>query len=993
MPSARRLNEFVSGDADGALAAQLDDAGVLAQWQARLRVSSRSAVMNRVAQERAAVVPRDHRAAADWQVFVEVVCRRSKSAMPIDTRTFAPTTLAFERLLDPWVILAAKYVRLGLRSRAERDAFDAHERDLTAMLASELSGIVARPGFALFAAERDATSPQARQGCFSRFVERELASGFARLSEHFPCTARSLAERSMFWVAQTVRLIRRLTRDLDAINTLVRPGRCVTLPARLESAGSDSHDHGQRVVVARWHDGAAVVYKPRSLAPEQLFAEMVEWLNSRTAFGLLTVPIIPRRHYGWMSYVNTGPCADHDGAHRFFERAGAVLAIAHIIGLADLHHENVIAAGEHPMLIDTEVMLRPDLPPSALDQRAAPLQYRDLMDSVMSTGLLPSLFQRPDGSGYVGGGLWAGDVAPDRSEWGWRDQNTDEMQRVRARYATEQCANVPQVAGGLGWRCASHDVERGFGVAMRAILAGRDRLLRNDGPLHGRLDLRTRLVFRPTATYSQVLGRAAAPAFQRSGLLRSIEFDVLARPAVQGLAPRGIWQVLAAERRALEVGDVPRFWIRSGARTLCDNYGMRSASFATQSGVASARTRLRDLTGDEIERQAHFVRVAYASARVRALRARQREPLSLAQHADRIADQLMALRFDDDCGSHWFALGDARSAGRFLPVDDSLGLGRSGIALFLWEWARHRTGPAARLAGEISTAVLDQVQRRLSIGAPPVDAAGVPVLGVVTGYGGMLVALDRAEGAPKVRRSIPAVVQGASQLLDANAQEWDWYSGSAGLLAACLYIARDNLALIARRDVVRIVDHVIAGVSSAMTCRSHTPQTTGMAHGLLGALLALDRARGIVNSESVTRFVEQLRRRYALARVLLASGDESLRGGWCSGRAGEALAGDVDAGAALRHVEMVQRDDLCCGNMSAIDALVERSGRDQESLAHARRIATRCADRAAQRDAYGGTPLDDSYFPSMWCGLSGIGYTWLRCEDTTVPSLLALKSQ
>jgi type 2 lantibiotic biosynthesis protein LanM len=976
----------------GALWAQLDDAGALALWPARLRVSTRRTVVNRVAQERATGVARDHRTEDDWQGFLEVVCGRSKSDLLIATRQLAPSALAFECLVDPWAMLAAEYVRRSLRSRAERDAFAAHERDLTAMLATELSGIVARPGFALFAAERDATSPSTRQGCFSRFVARERASGFARLAQLYPCTMRSLAERSMFWVTQTVRLMRRLARDLDAINSLVRPGRCVAQPAKLASAGSDSHNHGQRVIVARWHDGAAVVYKPRSLAPERLFAEMAEWLNCRTTFGLLTVPVISRRQYGWMSYVNAGPCADHDAARRFFERAGAVLAIAHILGLADLHHENVIAAGEHPILIDTEVILRPVLAPSALDQRAAPLQYSDLMDSVMSTGLMPSLFQCPDGSGFIDGGLWARDAAPDRMEWAWRDPNTDEMQRVRASIATERCVNVPQVAGEFGWRRAGHDVERGFGVAMRAILSGRDSLLRKDGPLRGRLDLRTRLVFRPTATYSQLLVRAAAPAFQRSGLLRSMEFDVLARPAVQGWA-RGIGEVLAAERRALEAGDVPRFWIRSGARTLRDNFGMRSTAFATQSGVASARTRLRDLTGEEIQRQAHFVRVAYVSAQVRASRARHCEKLSLAQHADRIADQLMALRYDDDRGSHWFAVGDARSAGRFLPVDDSLGLGRSGIALFLLEWARHRSGPAARLASEISTAVLDQVLRRLSIGALPVDAAGVPVLGVVTGYGGMLVALDRAESALQVRRSIPAVVQGASELLDANAREWDWYSGSAGLLAACLYIARDNTALIARRDVVRIVDHVIAGVSSAMTCRDHAPQTTGMAHGLLGALLALDRAKGIANSESVTRFVEQLRRRYAVARALHAPGDESLRGGWCSGRAGEALAGDVDAGAALRHVEMVQRDDLCCGNMSAIDALVERSGCDQESLTHARRIATQCADRAAHRDAYGGTPLDDSYFPSMWCGLAGIGYTWLRCEDPKVPSLLALSSQ
>ena len=37
---------------------------------------------------------------------------------------------------------------------------------------------------------------------------------------------------------------------------------------------------------------------------------------------------------------------------RFYERQGGYLALLYMLQATDFHHENLIAAGEHPVLLD-----------------------------------------------------------------------------------------------------------------------------------------------------------------------------------------------------------------------------------------------------------------------------------------------------------------------------------------------------------------------------------------------------------------------------------------------------------------------------------------------------------------------------------------------------------------------------------------------------------------------------------------------------------------
>ncbi len=104
----------------------------------------------------------------------------------------------------------------------------------------------------------------------------------------------------------------------------------------------------------------------RTCALDAAWHALVERLNRVGApVELKAVRAIARDGYGWTEFIDHAGCADDDGCQRFFRRAGAWLALFHCFAGTDMHQENMIAAGEHPVPIDLEMILQASAPDQA----------------------------------------------------------------------------------------------------------------------------------------------------------------------------------------------------------------------------------------------------------------------------------------------------------------------------------------------------------------------------------------------------------------------------------------------------------------------------------------------------------------------------------------------------------------------------------------------------------------------------------------------------
>src|SRR5207237_181916 len=115
---------------------------------------------------------------------------------------------------------------------------------------------------------------------------------------------------------------------------------------------------GRAAAVLRFGD-AALFYKPRSVHGEAIWGDLAAHAIGRAlGLDLRTPRVSEHGTFGFMELVVHAPCSTVAAVQRCYRRYGGLLALAHGLGTCDLHHENVIVAGEHPIVVDAETILK-----------------------------------------------------------------------------------------------------------------------------------------------------------------------------------------------------------------------------------------------------------------------------------------------------------------------------------------------------------------------------------------------------------------------------------------------------------------------------------------------------------------------------------------------------------------------------------------------------------------------------------------------------------
>src|SRR5581483_7204741 len=178
-----------------------------------------------------------------------------------------------------------------------------------------------------------------------------------------------------------------LKQDWDQIQVGLEPPDDLGM---LIAAGMDSSDpcKERRNVLFTFASGWRIIYKPRSLAFDLHFQELLGWLNQQDQ-QLPRLRLLDCGTYGWSEYREAQECASEAAMERFCKRLGAYLAVLYALSARHVQSENVIAMGEQPLLVDlTEVfhLSEPKVGKQTSYQHPA---MQAFIDSVLPIGLLP----------------------------------------------------------------------------------------------------------------------------------------------------------------------------------------------------------------------------------------------------------------------------------------------------------------------------------------------------------------------------------------------------------------------------------------------------------------------------------------------------------------------------------------------------------------------------------------------------------------------------
>ncbi|MEO8277956.1 MAG: DUF4135 domain-containing protein, partial [Thermoanaerobaculia bacterium] len=726
-------------------------------------------------------------------------------------------------------------------------------------------------------------------GAYGRYIRSELASGLLEFAEEFPVGLRQIARLVDTWIAAMVELARRIAGDRPALAHRFAATRDLGEIVSVAQPRSDRHNGGRGIFRVRFADGTDLVVKPRSLSIEAAWERLLARL---AVLGFEELPPAARAldlgTHGWMEWIRAEELPDAQAADAWFRRAGALVALAELLGAEDLHAENLVASRCGPVVVDAEMMAQPDRPGVGARQRFA-------------GGLL-----RRSGAGDRIGN-WAGLHPVEPRELtaqglGWRDLGGDGIEPVAGRVSASPLPNAPRIASFAGSGESPSHSEAGrqldpidhaaellFGHrrTWERLLSCRSELLAVDGPLAELAGASTRLLFRPSQEYASVLDLLKSPRCQREGTAPGILLEAMARPFATAERSPMAWPLVVAERSLLEGLDVPRFEVGADQEVV-ELAAHRASGLIQRTTRAAIATRLAALSGAEIDRRAEELSAALspptgprismeadeeregaveADATSRALALadrlatfeRDRFPLSLRQAAARSATlRHSAATFSFDRRLRELALYDgALGRALVLAMADRLDGGS--------RYGQVRATLEAELDPFVAGFAGDPASADLPIGG--LEGTGAVIWGLVA-----LASLRGARGqaAPQSAALAGADAEPVALLARARrvartigrpeaapATVHDLFGGTAGAVLALLALFEATDEEIWRQRAIDLGDQLIAagrpvpgaarGEGISWSGSAGEPALTGFAHGSTGiarALSALWEATG-----------------------------------------------------------------------------------------------------------------------------------------------------
>ena len=861
--------------------------------------------------------------------------------------------------------------------------------------------------------------------------ERALA-----LFTEYPVLLRQVQISIDRWVRFSSEFLQHLCADWDEIQATFSPEQELGILSALQWNAGDSHRGGRSVLIAKFSSGSQLVYKPRSLAVDIHFQELLLWLNQRGNHPpFRTLKVLNRGSRGWVEFVKSCECNTEAEVKRFYERQGGYLALLYALQATDFHAENLIAAGEDPVLIDLESLFHPRLASDKL--QGSDLLVNDrLAYSVLSVGLLPQriwIDAESESIDLSGLGTLEGKLTPYQIPY-WQGIGTDEMHLKRKQVEMSGSQNRPRLNGKEIDALAYADfLEIGFINLYQLLWKYRAELLTKNGPIASFAQDEVRVIIRDTHVYGSLLHESFHPdvlrdALDRNRLFDRLWLDIKERPYLA--------RVIAAEGDDLWQGDIPVFTTQPNLRAIWSSSGEQIDDFYDESCLTLVQRRLSKLDEADLKQQIWFIHASFCTLISVADHKRSSYSLSepkktlgyqkLLQSAREVGDRLETLALSSQQNTSWIGLNLVDEKHWILaPSDIDLYEGLPGIILFLAYLGQitqeKRYTNLAKAAFKTLQGHIESCQEYLTS------------IGGFCGWGGIIYTLTQLGtiwNDPQLLSQAETIADFIAPLIEQD-EQFDLIGGSAGCIASLisLYRCRPHQSIL---DVAiqcgdRLLDtaqSMESGIGWVLKNGGAQP-LAGFSHGAAGIAWALLELAAVTGEK---RFYQAAVDAINYERSLFCStagnwldlrkftqtvvGEKETHSNcmtaWCHGAPGIGLARlnslphldnpeiRAEINTALKTTlkeGFGHNHSLCHGDLGNLELLLQASLilEDLGWKSQVNRLAAIVLESIEQHGWLCGVPLAVET-PGLMTGLAGIGYQLLRlAQPENVPAVLTLE--
>ncbi|HEX4201968.1 MAG TPA: type 2 lanthipeptide synthetase LanM, partial [Chthoniobacterales bacterium] len=469
-------------------------------------------------------------------------------------------------------------------------------------LLQEISELASFPSFEQFSQHRQS------DGRFETFIQCVRQSDYRILFERFPVLARQISHLLTSWISSTNLFLERLRTDFSEVIALAQSESRSPKLVRTKTGISDRHDGGKQVILLTFDNGKQVLYKPKDLSMAEALNRVDRWLaGAGFTPAWLLARVIKREDYGWEEFVEQHPCKSEQEVRLYYQGGGELLCLAYLLNGCDLGFENVIAAGDRPVPIDTESFFHPGRGSAKFDPSPGAAHIFELgSPSVIETGLLPfwQLSASHVPADYCGLGSGFVDLShTDVTEW--ENLNSDQMRSITKPRSPRHAGNTVRLGSEVqDVRRYQAELIAGFSRLYHFILGRKTevgRLIEQFG------DCKTRFVYRPTTLYGLLLKQARSPKWLTSGIRQSTVFEQLYRvPLRDNVLTPETKKLIDFEVQSLLGLDIPRFHIRLNGTDLLGQ-GFSLPNTARKKPIEVVHERIAAMGADDFRFQTEVI--------------------------------------------------------------------------------------------------------------------------------------------------------------------------------------------------------------------------------------------------------------------------------------------------------------------------------------------------------------------------------------------------
>lgn len=762
----------------------------------------------------------------------------------------------------------------------------------------------------------------------------------------------------------------------------------------IDTSEGDAHNNGQTTAIFCFKSGQKIVYKPRAGHLDIAYNEFLQYLNSKIeGLDLKTYKAIDCDSYSWIEFIEKKSCISLEEINQYYLNAGALLAILYLFRGTDIHFENVIAHGKSPVIIDLECLF------SVVEKSGF---------NVLDTCFLPYLSpQSEQGTDFSGMGA-NGTQTTDNVSWKWINIGSDELSLEKANGLLKAKHNQPVYQDKtVSPKNHVQPIFEGFKKVCNWFLNNKKMLLSSKSPLVSFQNQEIRILIRSTQDYTTILENSFIPsAFSskknRNAIIKVcldkfntlLKFDELQKE-----------KILEKELSSIENINIPlvttnttQCFLKIDEEIVLDNYFKRTP-------YSNFIHYLTILDEESIEKQLGIIKSAFI-ARYNVIieqPVKKAHSTSIKAEVAQIANKIEKNSISDGKSIAWATFNTIDKELYYQGIPNTLYDGTLGIIYFYH--ALVTTAKKKEYQPFLEKLISDLLYKIENAYFDSED------LSFSSGLSGMIYLLLNL-GYENYEKEILKLSELITEDIIITDKKYDNLLGSAGCLSVLVEVYKKNKAetilnkckLIGEFLLVTRVLDKISNCKVWVTSSEISTPLTGFAHGVSGialSLLKLWEVTGIKKYKSA--FYEAIEYENTFFNTTLSNWQDLRTAhkpcqiAWCHGAPGigltriygyrllkdERLLGDLKkAVKAVQVAPLKEYDFYCCGNIGTIDFLIEANKLLKNTELHnsikfrIKEIIKRKGDRGFYNTyERKGISMEN---PSLFRGLSGIGYTFLR---------------